>query len=269
MKKLFQITQANTECKEPFLCVRAGEKFFSFAIVDAGSQLLSSLYYYSVEKNEELQTEELINLHPELKQGFRKVVVCHGCSMCMLFPSQNGFIEGGGKILDIFFGEDKSYVSLQEPIPGKEMTSYFKMPVKLNKWISEQFNNARIKAKESMLLCTLSDSTGQHIFLDFGNDFFDSLILDERKILLSKSSDFSSHEDVLFWLLKVCELFNLPQEKIHLHISGLVDKQSSLYRSLYQYFINVEFREAKWKDDTNEYPAHFFTSLNDLYLCES
>lgn len=251
------------------MCVRAGERFFSFAIVDAGSQLLNSLYYYSVEKNEELQAEELINLHPELKQHFKKVVVCHGCSMCMLLPAQNGFIEDAAKVLDVFFGEDKSYVSLQEPILGREMTSYFKMPAGVNKWVNEQFNNATVKAKESILLCTLSNITDQHIFLDFGNDFFDSLILDDGKILLSKSSDFSSHEDVLFWLLKVCELLNLSQEKVHLHISGLVDKQSSMYRSLYQYFLNVEFREAKWKDDTNEYPAHFFTSLNDLYLCES
>jgi hypothetical protein len=52
-------------------------------------------------------------------------------------------------------------------------------------------------------------------------------------------------------------------------LSGLIDKQSALYKELYQYFINIEFSEAGWNMAGTEYPAHFFTSLNDLAQCVS
>ncbi|MBL0129692.1 MAG: hypothetical protein IPP43_00005, partial [Chitinophagaceae bacterium] len=47
-----------------------------------------------------------------------------------------------------------------------------------------------------------------------------------------------------------------------------IDKQSSLYKELYQYFIGVEFSDASW-NSMREFPDHFFTSLNDLAKCVS
>ena len=59
----------------------------------------------------------------------------------------------------------------------------------------------------------------------------------------------------------------MSQYEVQLSISGLVDKDSALYKELYSYFINIEFRNANWTHA--DHPNHFFTHLNDIVKCAS
>jgi hypothetical protein len=90
----------------------------------------------------------------------------------------------------------------------------------------------------------------------------------DSKLILAQSFPYSTPEDVVYYLLKACQQFSLSQKEVSVHLSGLIDKQSSLFKELYQYFIHPEFREAGWNSGS-EFPAHFFTSLNDLAQCAS
>jgi hypothetical protein len=72
--------------------------------------------------------------------------------------------------------------------------------------------------------------------------------------------------------LKACNQFSLSREEIQLFISGLIEKESQLFRELYLNFLNIQFREPTWRlagNGDKEYPSHFFTSLNDLARCAS
>ena len=51
--------------------------------------------------------------------------------------------------------------------------------------------------------------------------------------------------------------------------AGGVSKKVRLYKDLYQYFIHITFRSSNWETAEDEYPGHFFTSLNDLAICAS
>ncbi|MBK8605606.1 MAG: DUF3822 family protein [Chitinophagaceae bacterium] len=104
--------------------------------------------------------------------------------------------------------------------------------------------------------------------VDFRKTEFVVIAANRNNILLTQTFEYTTPEDVLFYLLKICKQFSLSRERVELQLSGLVDKQSSLYKELYQYFINIDFRNALWNTGA-EYPAHFFTSLNDLAKCVS
>ena len=88
-------------------------------------------------------------------------------------------------------------------------------------------------------------------------------------LLLSQYYPYSTPGDVVYYLLKICHQFSLPQQEVQLQLSGLIEKQSALYKELYQYFIKIDFRDASWNIPDSEYPNHFFTSLNDLAQCVS
>ena len=89
------------------------------------------------------------------------------------------------------------------------------------------------------------------------------------KLLISQHYNYTGHEDVLYYLLRTCQQYGLSQEMITLKVSGLIDKQSALYKELYQYFIHLELRDPGWQLPSNDIPAHYFTSLKDLFLCVS
>ena len=111
---------------------------------------------------------------------------------------------------------------------------------------------------------------GGNLLINFRNEDFTVLGSNNNKLLLSQTFQYSTPADVIYYLLKICQQFNLSQQEVHLGISGLVDQESKLYRELYQYFLHVKFLEANWvipASANNETPAHFFTSLNDLSRC--
>ena len=139
-----------------------------------------------------------------------------------------------------------------------------------------QYNNLRSNTSgKEMLLKELSlgiknidSADAGSLTVDFQKDNFTVIAAKGIHFLLAQTFEYVTPADVLYYLLKICQQFSLSQQELQLQLSGLIDKQSSMYNELYQYFINIEFRDANWKM-INDYPAHFFTSLNDLARCES
>jgi hypothetical protein len=50
-------------------------------------------------------------------------------------------------------------------------------------------------------------------------------------------------------------------------LTGLLEKDSALFKELWQYFAQIELREAEFMADDLPFPQHYFTTLNDLLLC--
>jgi hypothetical protein len=71
--------------------------------------------------------------------------------------------------------------------------------------------------------------------------------------------------DVVYYLLNICQKFGLSQEATHLSLSGLIDKDSALFKDIYQYFSDISFNEGVSLND--DYPAHYFTSIYQLAAC--
>jgi hypothetical protein len=106
------------------------------------------------------------------------------------------------------------------------------------------------------------------LLIDFSNNEFSVVAGRRSKFLFAENFGYETPEDVLFYMLKICEQFSLSPKHVVVELSGLIEKESSLYKELYQYFINIGFRNAIW-NAAGEYPAHFFTSFNDIIRCAS
>jgi len=267
LKKLFQVTSPKNEKKQPVLCMRIGDNFFSFAVIDAATDELKNLYYYSFEKKELFQPGELFQLHPCLRNGFTKVLLCYDSTESMLLPTLLTGDDNPEKVMTVIFGQQVINKPFIDTIAGVNISSCFIIPEGFNEWVNSNFSNVLIKSKESVLLGAIAETKGQEVFINFRNDFYDLFLLADEKVLMSRTSRFTCPEDLLFRLLKYCELYGLNQDTLQLHLSGLIEKQSVLYKYLHDYFIHINFREVSWRDETYSYPAHFFTAINDLYLC--
>jgi hypothetical protein len=110
------------------------------------------------------------------------------------------------------------------------------------------------------------------LLVNIHTDEFSFIAIKENKLLIAQTHLYASPEDICYYLLKTCHQFSLSQEQVLVSVSGLIEKESQLYRELYQFFIHVAFREPGWTlpaTGEHDYPAHFFTTLNDLARCAS
>lgn len=266
LKQLFHIDRGNGEQAQQLLSLRLGEKHGCFAVTNETGTVLSELAYCSVARWDETELAAFVSKYPVLRTT-RNCQLVYDFPQSMLLPStinsnedQTLFLKASGHAEQLAGSGN---------IDGWQIRAAYAAPAAIQTWVAQQFAGAKPRQQFALGLRVLDTTANEGILLvDFREEDFTVLVARSGKLLLAQCFSYSTPNDVLYYLLKVTQQFGLSQEEAQLSLSGLVDQQSSLYRELYQYFIHINFRNAGWEAG-NDYPAHFFTSLNDLATCAS
>ncbi|MFI5133891.1 MAG: DUF3822 family protein [Chitinophagales bacterium] len=272
MKQLFQIsTTTPAEPGQQVLAFRIGEKHCSFAITDLSGTKLYQLAYYSADRMDEGSLMNLFVAHPELNNSFHKVLVSYDYPQAVLTPLQHYKYEDAQLLLKTMHGVNGKTAIASEPIVEWQIYNVYAVPEKVYEWLNKKFPVGKYWHNYTLAVKNITGTdTAGGLWIDFRKDDFTLIAAKENKLLLAQTFLYSTPVDVIYYLLKICQQFSLSQQEVKLAVSGLIDKESALYKELYQYFLNTEFNDANWNISGNtEYPAHFFKSLNDLSQCAS
>jgi hypothetical protein len=235
LKQLFFIEQAEYRHSE-LLAMQIGEKHFAYAITDKTGQKLKQLAWCLADDRNlgwnEKELSDMLYHFPELKNNISTV-----------------------------------NISYQFNDADWKNEFYFYMPEHIKKF-TDYFHTATFRKQYSMVTdLAMGLENKDRLFVDFRNEEFSVIGLAGKQLLLAQTYRYETPEDVLYYLLKICKHFLFSQENVAIELSGLIEKQSSLYKELYQYFTDLRFREGVWRAEGH--PAHFFTTLNDLASCAS
>jgi hypothetical protein len=271
LKQLFHIdTKETGEIIQQVLSLRIGEKHCAFAITDKSGDKLYQLAYFGIDTPEANPVAGMIAQHPKVGKSFYKVVVSYDFPQSTLVPWDHFKQEDTSALLRNLYGINSGSSIISESIGEWQVYNVYAIPKELHDWINGKYAAASYWHQYTLLLKSMNTTQeGDRLLVDLRRDDFTLVAARGNKLLLATSFHYSTPEDVLYYLLKVVQEFGFSQQEVNLSLSGLVDKQSALYKELYQYFIHVGFREAGWNIPDSEYPSHFFTSLNDLARCAS
>ncbi len=267
MKQLFSIENNNSGSGQLILSLRLGKRHAGFAITNKTGLELYQLAYCAINELSENEIAEFLSSYPCLQNSFYEVQVVYDSEQSVLISSKNYKQEDAGLLLSMTAGNNGHVNIVSELIAEWQLYNVYAVPQEIQEYLLKKFPAAGFRHQYSLGIKNAeTTATTGSMTVDFRPDDFTAIIAKAGKILLVQTFEYSTPEDVLYYLLKTCQQFSLSQQEVQLKLSGLVDKQSSLYKELYQYFIQIEFREASWNAG-NDYPAHFFTSLNDLAKC--
>ena len=274
MKQLFHIKRGSAENVQLVLSLRLGEKHGSFAITNKTGDELYELAYCVVDDPvvsgwNENSLADLFTAYPILGSSFQQVLIAYDGSQSIFTPSAFYKEEESLSLLATSYGVLSGYHINHELIAEWQLYNTYAVPDEVYKWVHQKFPAATTCHQYSLAVKKMNAAgSAGHLLVDFRKDDFTIILAKDSKLMLAQCFPYTTPGDIVYYLLKTCHQFNLSQVEVNLHLSGLIDKQSALYKELYQYFIHTEFREAAWNTGS-EYPAHFFTSLNDLALCAS
>jgi hypothetical protein len=193
--------------------------------------------------------------------------------MSLLIPYSTYKQIGSRGALEAMYGVNGKHTIVDEAVPSWQLYNVYAVPGMVRDWITRHFPSGSYQHNYSIAVkqVNTTDFEGS-VLIDFRVSDFTIIVSKANKLFLAQTFSYTTPADVIYYLLKICKEFAFAQDHIILSVSGLVEKKSNLYRELIQYFIHIKFRECSWQipaDDDQEYPAHFFTSFNDLALCES
>ena len=97
------------------------------------------------------------------------------------------------------------------------------------------------------------------------------MLMKERKLQLIQNFCFQTVDDVIYHILNVCQAYSTDVKELDLHIAGLVDKNSALFREISKDFrkVTLETRPENFQfiPGIEEIPAHFFSHLFAIAAC--
>ncbi len=275
MKQLFHITKETMADASVFnLFFVIGDKHCCFGILENSSQALQQVTYYILDGRNEFALDEVFEKHPELNATFNETKVSYYYPEALLSPSHISNFENAEAMLDSLYGPSFNQVINSENIGEWQINNSYAIPEKIHQFLCNKYRQGKFFHEYSVVLRKLLTETGHtdSLIIDFIPDQFAVYVIQNGQFKFAQKQDYKNAEDLIYFLVKLCDQFSIDRQKIKLLISGLIDKDSGIFNSLQQYFIDIEFRkmrrEIKMDENIHNEPAHYFVSLFNLSTCE-
>lgn len=267
LKQLFLIENPVEQGVPKVLSIQIGPAFAAYCVTDRSGNRLEELGYYLTDCRDAESLEAFLSGRPAFGQSYYEVMLAYDFPESTLVPALEYRHEEAGSLAASLFGRAAAANTVAEAIRVKDMYNVYTVPQDIMDVMKNRFPAAKTRHQYSVLLEKAVPPEGDSILLDVRDSEFSLLLTRQGEVLLAQTYSYSSPEDVLYYLVRAASAFDMSREQCSLLVSGLIDQQSSLYKELYLYFIRISFREATWSHQ--EYPLHFFTTLNDIARCAS
>lgn len=194
---------------------------------------------------------------PELKDSYDEVVVLHDNNLDTFVPKAlfdeeflGSYLQYNTKVFETdFFAFDE--------IASYEMNHIYIPYVNINNYLLDQFTTFNYKHVNSILISKLLDLSKnvdeKQVFIHFSDNKFEIVIVQNQKLLLFNSFDYTTKEDFIYYLLFTSEQLNLNPEYYKLFLFGAISEESDLYQMAYKYVRNISLLDVSELQKHNDF----------------
>ncbi|HET9826794.1 MAG TPA: DUF3822 family protein [Chitinophagaceae bacterium] len=275
MKPVFKIGNSEElNSSQAVLLMEIGDSHCGFAIVDFANQMMVQLAYYTVDEKDSWDILQMVfERHAELKQTFRQTIIGYYFPESILIPSKIYRVEETKGLLQSLYGKGQNML-VTESVAGWQLYNAYYVPAQMHESLSLRFPTGNFWHVYSVILKNdIGPDERGKLVVDFKTDSFSVVVTRNNSLLLAQIFYYAKAGDVLYWLLKTCEQHSISRNDAQILLSGLIDRQSAVFKELYQYFLNIEFanivNDIQLSGSFDDYPVHFFSSLYKLASCAS
>ena len=271
MKKSIEInTGVETNHSENDLLMMVGTKHCTIGVMRHVSRELIGYSSYDADPETEDQVD-FIRENELLKERFNRVFVAFDSRESVLIPSSIYNSDDIQLHLQAIYGKDVQTSVVSESLPAWDLYNVYRLPSKLHNALQVKFISGNSWHLYSIMLKSLRTGSSTSMVVDFKTDELTVVVLDGYKLLLAQTFSYETPEDILYHLLSVCQQLELSQQAVKVVLSGLIEKDSSIYRELYKYFIHLDFDglygQVKLAEELKVNPDHYYSSISKLAAC--
>ncbi len=268
MKAVLEILPNEIDAGKCLLICEAGSDGFSYLVKNEERNEVISLgaYHFTnhhVHDNDSSILKKIFKDHSLLSGNFKKVFIIYSFRESVLVPFEMYNSQKNSSILNMVHGDlPENQAVLSEVIVDIQAYNIYRIPSQVKEDLAVQFPSAETIHQYSVLAKNVSAAGNTLSVIFYPNKIVVSLKKD-GKLLLINSFLYKTAEDVAYTLLNICSQFQM--DNVIVEASGLIEKNSGLYKEIYKYFEQVSFANipggTSLTDDILTYPPHFFCHL--------
>lgn len=250
--------------KEGLLLCEWGEQFCCAAWFSRSDKTLHNLEYFSFP---DLKTSSLDSIFKEiLHNNVEEAVICSAFPQAILMPPR--VFDINRPLLPSVYPESHGRL-LNDMIAEWQIINQYSMPQVVFNHVFNAATTTRFFHTYSCTLKACNNSVSpDSVLVHFDPKQFRVMVMKGGKPLLAQTYNYTAPLDVVYYLLKIFEQLHLNQNEVQVIVSGLIEKDSALYKELYNYFLHLQMQQGNQITlENNNHPEHFFTSMYNLAAC--
>lgn len=275
MKALFEILPAKIDTNNCTLFCEISYECFSFAIKNEEQNKFVGVAVFELEKAADEKEyanvlEELINKQPLLADSFKKVYIIYSFKECVLIPFNLYSSLENENVLKLVHGDiqSNSFV-LTDLITENGVYNTYRVGAPIVSMLQKKFPDAENIHRYSVSL-KQPQPEGDKLKVIFYPQRIIVKLSKNGKTEFINSFNYRTKEEASYILLNTStqyEANNIPVE-----VSGLIEKNSALYKEIYKYFETVSFDSLpaglEYAEEIMQQPSHYFSHIFSAVSCE-
>lgn len=270
MKTLFSYTNEQySATKKGNLSVFLTNQLASFAVLDPQTNQPTKLSYFQIENWSEEAVALFINTCKESAE-LGSIVVAFATERYTLLPISKFDPKALQQQLHATFPFNPAMEFLQESYTDAQFYLGYQVPSILLHALKHSFPAFQFRHVFKPLFYKVDkQATTGTIVIDIAIQQLSIATFKADQLLYAGTQLFTTEQDALYILLKICHAYLINPLEAQVFISGLVEVDSNLFNVLAQYFNSIQFRENEYDWSNTSLPAHYFTLLTNNLLCVS
>ena len=273
MKPSFDIRSSITDTAEASLFIEISLHGMAYLILNGADCMALSTYHFPAGSSGDdtaIFLKDIVSQQRLLQQGFRKVNIIYAYPMQVLVPHAYFKDELKKDMLELLDGDVQDVVIKNDFMYRHQLHNIYSVPRQVDSTIDYLFS-ADCSTHEYSLLPDVLKEEGNHLYCIFNSSYFTVMLLKEGTLQVMQSFEYKTPEDVAYYLLQLCESFDVLPSDIIIHLNGMIAASSNLYNELNKYFLHLQFEKLPdnyiYPEAFKDYPEHFFSHLFALALC--
>jgi hypothetical protein len=270
----FEIHTSIIDTSVASLFIEIGQHGMSYIIINDASECIAlATYHFSSGGNTEAVAaflKEIASSRTFLQEHYKKIHIIYAYPYAILVPHEYMRHELKKDMLELMYGDAHDADIKTDYLYKHHLYNVYSVPKQVETAVGYLFSADSSIHLYSLLPDVLKEE-GNHLYCIFYQSHFIVMLLKENKLQLIQTFDYKTTEDVAYYLLHLCESFDVKATEIAVHLNGMIDASSSLYQEISKYFLNLTFgslpKSFTYPESINEYPPHFFSHLFAVASC--
>ncbi|MFI5152169.1 MAG: DUF3822 family protein [Chitinophagales bacterium] len=282
MKPVFNIRNEHADEEDLSQCrllMEVSSSSFSYVLLNLRGMrpVVIKFFQWNQFKTEQLEAalKEIIYDDEYLAINPNETFLVYNFPESSLVPERLFSLDSNKQLTDLIYGNLNKNLVLSEKIPWWEFHNVYRIPTETHRLLQQKFSAGRYWHFYSLQLKCHKMFTAkeeqEYLKVIFYPDRIILLAFKSGKLFLVQNFPYQDSKDVVYHLLNCCHQLGLNQEETFVELSGLVERDSSLFEELQKYFLHLRFEgvedSIKMTDELKEYPQHYFSSLLKMALC--
>ena len=275
MKALFEILPGSVDAANCTLVCEISNESFSYAIKNTEQNNYVGLAVYQFEKATDRKDygnvlQEVIKAQPLLSGNFKKVFIVYSYAESVLIPFALYSSLENENVINLVHGDIENNTSiLTDLVTESGVYNAYRVSATILKVLNSTFPDA-VNTHQYSILLKQPQVKEDELSIIFYPQRIVVKLNKKGRIALVNNFFYNTAEDVSYILLNICQQFEV--ENVPVEISGLIDKDSALYKEIYKYFETIAFSAlpaaCNYAEEITRQPAHYFSHIFAIDPCE-